>query len=88
MRPTTIATLVLLGLAAPAPAYALNGEVQETEAARMNALAGGPVSHCSSAMAAPAEPEAHTAMGTAQLTTIVHTPNQPIVKLGSRANPV
>jgi hypothetical protein len=44
MRPTTVVTLVLLGLAAPAPAYALGGEVQETEAARMNALAGGPVS--------------------------------------------
>jgi hypothetical protein len=34
----------LIVVLASTPAFALSGEVQETEAARMNAQAGGPVS--------------------------------------------
>jgi hypothetical protein len=44
MRRLIVAAVGLLALTTPLPAFAISGEVQETEAARMNALAGGPVS--------------------------------------------
>ena len=44
MRRLIVAAVGLLTLATSGSAFALGGEVIETEAARMNALAGGPVS--------------------------------------------
>jgi hypothetical protein len=44
MSRPAIAAVALIAMFASTPAFALSGEVQETEAARMNALAGGPVS--------------------------------------------
>lgn len=38
------AMLAVSGAVTSTPAFAIGGEVQETEAARMNAQAGGPVS--------------------------------------------
>jgi len=87
MYRSVFAMVGLLSLAAPAPAFALGGELQATESARLNALAGGPVSardasYCNG-MGAIAELAVRTAMALTHLRVTIERLAEHIV--GNRA---